>query len=136
MHIGILHPASGWVLGPPTRQPNPNCSQKLTSDKKGKRVFELKREAYKTMPKIMQDFANAFKAKRVLTCIKGTVLPPAFSISETHDPGEAERYLSYVRDLLDSNMVDKHVALSLLAGLRACGEEGKELSEWIKKNIK
>jgi hypothetical protein len=108
----------------------------LTSNKKGKRVFELKREAYKTMPKIMQDFANAFKAKRVLTCIKGTVLPPAFSISETHDPGEAERYLSYVRDLLDANMVDRHKARSFLVGLRACGEEGRELAEWIKKNIK
>ena len=124
------------MLGPPTRQPNPNCSQKLTSDKKGKRVFELKREAYKTMPKIMQDFANAFKAKRVLTCIKGTVLPPAFSISETHDSGEAERYLSYVRDLLDANMVDKHTARSFLVGLRSCGEEGRELAEWIKKNIR
>ena len=123
------------MLGPPTRQPNPNCSQKLTSDKKGKRVFELKREAYKTMPKIMQDFANAFKAKRVLTCIKGTVLPPAFSISETHDPGEAERYLSYVRDLLDSNMVDKHVARSLVVGLRSCGEEAKELIEYLKKKV-
>jgi hypothetical protein len=107
----------------------------LTSDKKGKRVFELKREAYKTMPKIMQDFANAFKAKRVLTCIKGTVLPPAFSISETHDSGEAERYLSYVRDLLDANMVDKHIARSLVVGLRSCGEEGKELIEYLKKKV-
>ena len=88
------------------------------------------------MPKIMQDFANAFKAKRVLTCIKGTVLPPAFSISETHDSGEAERYLSYVRDLLDANMVDTHKARSFLVGLRACGEEGRELAEWIKKNIR
>ncbi len=87
------------------------------------------------MPKLMQDFAEAFLAKRVFWYDKGTPLPPVFPATETHDPGEAERYLSYVRDLLDANMVDKHIARSLVVGLRSCGEEAKELIEYLKKKV-
>jgi len=87
------------------------------------------------MPKLMQDFAEAFLAKRVFWYDKGTPLPPVFPAAETHDPGEAERYLSYVRDLLDANMVDRHKARSLVVGLRSCGEEAKELIEYLKKKV-
>lgn len=96
----------------------------------------LARNAYHKLPGFLQEFARRFQAQEVWFPPAGTKLPDTYPCTVSHDSSEPERYLRYVRDLLDANMVDKHKARSFLVGLRSCGQEGKELAECIKKNIK
>lgn len=52
-----------------------------------------------------------------------------------YTPEAQPEYVAYCQSMLDQGKVTPGIAKSMLVGLRGCGNDGKELSETIKKKV-
>ena len=93
----------------------------------------LRRECYNKLPEIVQEAVRMFSAKSVSWPTQPYVLPPAVSCpSETNDIPD---YIAYCKRMMKGRKLDRHLGLTLMEGLKSCGDEGKKLSEMIKKKV-
>ena len=91
----------------------------------------LRRDCYHKLPPIIQEAARMFSAKSISWHEGPYVLPPAVpSVEATDDTAD---YIAYCERMMESKKLDRHLARSLMEGLKSCGDKGKVMIEKLKK---
>lgn len=96
----------------------------------------LRRESWERLPPELLLATKLFIAKEVFQVEPAPTLYGGTSSPEFKEHKEsAKAFLAHAKVMLNTTRVEPGVAKSLVAGLRYCGQEGRELAEEIRSKI-